>query len=305
MSDYILDLRKIVGHRPILQVGASVIVEDAQGRILLQLRKDNHCWGYPGGSVELDEVVEEAAKRELFEETGLHAEQMELFGIYSGRELHYTYPNGDEVSNIDIVFLCRHYSGEMKMDEQEGDDLRFFTVDELPDNISPPVRGAIEDWKKRKAEKRDYIRWIRNKVGHDQIILNFAAGCVKNEAGEILLQRRADRDVWGFPGGALEAGESVEAAVIREIREETALEVKVTKLIGVYSDYHDEYPNGDMAQTVTTFFECEVTGGELSTDDAETLELRYFDMHSIPALVNKQHEDMLQDVLHESCGVFR
>ena len=68
MSSYIMDLRKIVGHRPLLQVGASVIVEDKEGRILLQLRSDNHCWGYAGGSVELDEEVEEAAKRELFEE---------------------------------------------------------------------------------------------------------------------------------------------------------------------------------------------------------------------------------------------
>jgi hypothetical protein len=45
MSNYILDLRKIVGHRPLLQVGASVIVEDKDGRILLQLRHDNKCWG--------------------------------------------------------------------------------------------------------------------------------------------------------------------------------------------------------------------------------------------------------------------
>ena len=74
MSGYIMDLRKIVGHRPLLQVGASVIVEDAQGRILLQKRADNHCWGYAGGSVELDEVVEEAARRELREETGLIAD---------------------------------------------------------------------------------------------------------------------------------------------------------------------------------------------------------------------------------------
>ena len=51
MSDYIMDLRKIVGHRPLLQVGASVIVEDEAGRILLQKRSDNNCWGYAGGSV--------------------------------------------------------------------------------------------------------------------------------------------------------------------------------------------------------------------------------------------------------------
>ena len=55
MSGYIMDLRRELGCRPLLQVGASVIVEDGQGRILLQRRSDNGCWGYPGGSVELDE----------------------------------------------------------------------------------------------------------------------------------------------------------------------------------------------------------------------------------------------------------
>ena len=94
MSGYIMDLRKIVGHRTLLQVGASVIVEDEQGRVLLQKRTDNHCWGYPGGSTELDERVEDAAARELFEETGLVAERLELFGVFSGKELHYIYPTG-------------------------------------------------------------------------------------------------------------------------------------------------------------------------------------------------------------------
>ena len=146
MSSYIMDLRSIVGHRPLLQVGASVIIEDNQGRILLQLRSDNHCWGYAGGSVELDEVVEEAAKRELFEETGLVANTLELFGIFSGKDTHYIYPNGDEVSNIDIVYICRDYSGTLKCQEDEVDELRFFAVNEIPDNISKPIRKALDKW---------------------------------------------------------------------------------------------------------------------------------------------------------------
>ncbi len=146
MSDYIMDLRKIVGHRPLLQVGASVIVEDSQGRILLQLRSDNHCWGYAGGSVELDEIVEDAAKRELLEETGLIAEKLQLFGVFSGKETHYIYPNGDEVSNIDIVFLCNKYSGELKCQKGEVDALKFFSVDEIPENISPPLRSVLKKW---------------------------------------------------------------------------------------------------------------------------------------------------------------
>ena len=63
MSDYILDLRRLVGHRPLLQAGASVLLEDGEGRLLLQRRADCGLWGYHGGSVELDEAVEEAANK--------------------------------------------------------------------------------------------------------------------------------------------------------------------------------------------------------------------------------------------------
>lgn len=153
MSNYILDLRKLVGHRPLLQVGASVIVEDQAGRILLQLRSDNHCWGYSGGSVELDEVVEEAAKRELLEETGLTAHSLELFGIFSGPDTHYIYPNGDEVSNIDIVYLCRAYSGTLRSQPGEVEALRFFAADSLPERLSPPTEKATRLWAQQKLSQ--------------------------------------------------------------------------------------------------------------------------------------------------------
>lgn len=150
MSGYIMDLRKIVGHRPLLQVGASVILEDKQGRVLLQKRTDNHCWGYPGGSTDLDERVEDAAARELFEETGLTANHLELFGVFSGKELHYVYPNGDEVSNVDIVFLCRDYSGSLRLDAEESEDLCFFEAGQLPVNLSPPIVLPLRTWEKKK-----------------------------------------------------------------------------------------------------------------------------------------------------------
>lgn len=141
-----MDLRSIVGHRTLLQVGAGIIVVDSENRILLQKRADNHCWGYAGGSIELDEVVEDAAKRELFEETGLIAEELELFGVFSGKELHYIYPNGDEVSNIDIVYVCRRFSGTLRCQRDEVEELRFFRMDEIPDNISKPVQISLTQW---------------------------------------------------------------------------------------------------------------------------------------------------------------
>ena len=152
MSEYIMELRKVVGHRPLLQVGASVIVENEYGEVLLQKRADNHCWGYAGGSVELDEVVENAAKRELYEETGLIAKELTLFGVFSGKETHYVYPNGDEVSNVDIVYLCKNYTGELKCQESEVEDLRFFPADGLPENLSPPIRIPLLRWAETKRK---------------------------------------------------------------------------------------------------------------------------------------------------------
>ena len=150
MSEYILDLRKIVGHRPLLQVGASVIVENEQGEILLQKRADNHCWGYAGGSVELDEAVEDAAKRELFEETGLIARELSLFGVFSGAQMHYVYPNGDEVSNVDIVYLCRDYTGVLEKQDCEVEQLKFFPASAIPESISPPNRIPLMRWLEQK-----------------------------------------------------------------------------------------------------------------------------------------------------------
>ena len=149
---YIMNLRKEVGHRPLLLVGASVIVEDENGRILLERRSDNHCWGYAGGAVELDEDVEDAAKRQLFEETGIIAEELELFGVFSGKDTHFIYPNGDEASIVDIVYICRKFSGELKCQEDETEALGFFAVNELPENISPPIHRAFEKWKQTKLK---------------------------------------------------------------------------------------------------------------------------------------------------------
>ena len=151
MKEYLKNLRKLVGHMPILVCGASVIVVNDKDEILLQLRKDNNCWGYPGGSVDINEVVEEAAKRELLEETGIVANSLELFGVFSGEELYYVYPHGDEISNVDIVYICKDYNGEAKADLVESIDARFFAIDRLPDNISPPCVPALKKYQESRG----------------------------------------------------------------------------------------------------------------------------------------------------------
>ena len=98
-----------------------------------------------------------------------------------------------------------------------------------------------------------YLAWLRSRVGHDKIQLVFAVACVVRD-GEVLLQQRADTGGWGFPGGALELGEAAHDAAVRETREETGVSVAVTRLIGVYTDYEQRYPNGDLAQPILIAF---------------------------------------------------
>lgn len=145
MANYIMELRRYVGHRTIIQCAASVIIVDKYGRLLLGKRTDNHKWGYSGGSVEIDEKVEDCAKRELLEEMGLVANSLDFFMINSGAETHYIYPNGDEVSNIEIIYICRDYQGTPRKQEDEIEELRFFSLEEISlDEISPPIRPVIK-----------------------------------------------------------------------------------------------------------------------------------------------------------------
>jgi 8-oxo-dGTP pyrophosphatase MutT (NUDIX family) len=144
--DYILQLRQYIGHRPVLMVGAGIFVLDKQDRLLLMKRSDNKCWGFPGGSTEPGEVVEEAAKRETIEEVNLNIGETSLFGVFSGPELYYKYPNGDEVYNVTIMFLSRDWHGEVKLNH-EHTEWGWFSANEIPEDVSPPIRPIIEQFK--------------------------------------------------------------------------------------------------------------------------------------------------------------
>ena len=154
----------------------------------------------------------------------------------------------------------------------------------------------------------NYIQNIRKKVGKDKIILNFTCG-ILSQSGKILLQKRADKGTWGLPGGAVELGESALEALVREFYEETGVEVRVEKLLNVYTKYSDSYPNGDEAQVLTILYlvssETSISINFFTSD--ETLELGFFDYRDIKniAIVNQQHQDMINDFFENKFPIDR
>ena len=98
--------------------------------------------------MELGENTEAAARRELLEETGLTAGKMTLFGVFSGPEMRYTYPNRDQASVVDVVYLCSDYSGEIRPQPEEVTELRWFAPAAIPadDQLSPPNIPALRRW---------------------------------------------------------------------------------------------------------------------------------------------------------------
>ena len=144
--DYILQLRQYIGHRPILMVGAAILVLDEQNRLLMMKRSDIGCWGIPGGALEPGELVEDAARRETLEETNLEVGEISLFGVFSGPELYYKYPSGDEVYNVSIVYSSRDWWGEIKLNG-EHTEWCWFAANEIPEDISPPIKPVLERFK--------------------------------------------------------------------------------------------------------------------------------------------------------------
>jgi len=145
--DYILQLREHIGHRPLLMVGAAILILDEQNRLLMMKRSDSGYWGLPGGATEPGEVVEDAAKRETVEEVSLEVGEMLLFGVFSGPGLYYKYPNGEEVYNVTVVYTSRDWHGEVKLND-EHTEWCWFAKDEIPEDVSPTIKPVIERFKR-------------------------------------------------------------------------------------------------------------------------------------------------------------
>lgn len=146
--EYVMGLRKLVGPRPLILTGSVVLIINEEKKLLLQHRNDG-SWSLPGGLMELGESLEETARREVKEETGLDIGELELLDVFSGAEYFLKLSNGDELFSVTAVYLTYEAKGNIEIDYSESLDLQYFNINELPDGLNEANRNYIEPYLKR------------------------------------------------------------------------------------------------------------------------------------------------------------
>ncbi len=142
-----------------------------------------------------------------------------------------------------------------------------------------------------------FTRLCMGVLKHKFVLLqDGAAAIIVNGDGQILLQSRADNDKWGLPGGCQELGERFEDTIIREVKEETNLDITEDnlELIAIVSGNtrRNEYPNGDVVINNTALYYVKNYSGELKWD-SESKNMKFFDLDKLPI---NQHDPDLIDI---------
>jgi len=146
MGPYLESIRSRLGPQCILLPGVRAVILNDRKDVLLQRRTDMALWGLPSGSVELDETALEALVREVREETALDVRQAEPMALYSGPSQRFQYPNGDEIQCFSVAFIVSDWTGEPRADGVEGSEVRFWSMDALPDDLVAIHRETLADY---------------------------------------------------------------------------------------------------------------------------------------------------------------
>jgi ADP-ribose pyrophosphatase YjhB (NUDIX family) len=146
IPDYIVRIRRKLGHDLVLVPAVSVLARDAEGRVLLVRHADSGLWGLVGGCVEVDEDPSDAAIRETAEETGLDVELTGLIAALGGAGYRITYANGDQAAVVTVVYEARVVGGSARPDGDETSEVGWFHPAELPElELGSLARAALAD----------------------------------------------------------------------------------------------------------------------------------------------------------------
>jgi ADP-ribose pyrophosphatase YjhB (NUDIX family) len=130
--------------------GASAIVTDAQGRILLQRRSDNARWALPGGVMDIGESIGQAIVREVQEETGFEVEPEDIVGVYSDPGHVFAYDDGEVRQQFSVCFACRIVGGQLQV-SKESSEVAFFSPEEIEGlEMHESIRLRIQHYLERR-----------------------------------------------------------------------------------------------------------------------------------------------------------
>jgi 8-oxo-dGTP pyrophosphatase MutT (NUDIX family) len=139
-----------------------------------------------------------------------------------------------------------------------------------------------------------YLYSLRQVVGHRMLLLPGVTAVVFDDAGRLLLGRRADNGTWALIAGCVDPGEQPAETVVREVYEETAVHVVPERITSVLTQPPNTYPNGDRTEFVDITFRCRAIGGEAKVNDDESLAVGWFALSDLPPIneMNRQRIEL-------------
>lgn len=125
------------------------------------------------------------------------------------------------------------------------------------------------------SKRTDYFHHPDAPVANSLVVGSSAV--VVDGEDRILLQRRSDSGNWALPGGAMDIGETFAESAVREVKEETGFDVRIDRIVGIYSDpgHVFAYEDGEVRQEFSICLACSIVGGELGVSN-ESTEVRFF-----------------------------
>lgn len=295
-----------------MKIFAEGIVTNHLNEALFILRDDSRTWALPGGALEDDEQPPQAAVREVEEETGIKARPVRLIAVY--------YWPDDTDGRLLFSFRCLQEGGELQT-STESPRTGFMPATPPPAPMLAMHRDRLEralahsggapywgvrrlplhlQWASRLVYRyRDLRRRLRGETAY-QSPAEWSVGAftvLRNEAGNVLWVKRTDYDLWNLPGGGRQGTEAPWATAVRETREESGLEVRLTDLTGVYTKAEK--------REMVLVFTAEIVGGALKENE-EAAAFAYYAPGEEPKKTVPKHLQRVADAVSaEEETIFR
>jgi ADP-ribose pyrophosphatase YjhB (NUDIX family)/quercetin dioxygenase-like cupin family protein len=237
------------------------------------------------------------------EEGHYHTKQVEYQYILSGKTEYKNIDTNEVFSFQKGDFYCIETGTKYAQRIYNNSKILFIKLPAINDKQLLPTTEKLKKWfdehLNNTIRRQDYF-YSDNAPQPNSIVP--AAAIIEND--KLLLIRRVDNDMWSLPGGTLEFGESLEDCIVREVKEETGLDIKIDSIQNIYSNPNIliEYANGEVRQEFTTVYNATKIGGELKIDN-ESKDIKWVPLKDVMKLnMAESQEIRIQDIVNGKHG---